>query len=405
MTWTTQKYINLRASQAYVTDGANQTSLNDDDVGSGVYPISVTLDSDTFDIGWVTDLPQYRDRDDTADPRLAGLHFATNDGTSVRTLRINVPAGNIGVRLAFGDPINDRTYTEWAIYDDTSLLDTNVYASTITGGQWVDADETLRADNAAWISSNAERIYAISSGILLIKIGSVATQTDVTALATVGFRQIAGGTVNTSTLSDSISLSDIAAGFCVRGNVSSEAISIVDSFFLWWYRTRVLQSVVIVTEGATDVYTTTNMQAIDELTVSDEFIVWLRRNRLLDDGISISDELIATTIGYLIFISVLSSQITVTDHGLPIRFFSRLVDSEILTSDQTMRAVFVARTLLDTVDVEDQGLTALQRFILLTDALSVDDSLSSLLVSPVTSNPVILIGFDQPRIEVGGYGL
>lgn len=188
--WTTQKYINLRANQAYVTDGTNQTSLNDDDVGAGAYPISVTLDGDTFNIGWVTDLAQYRDRDDTADPRLAGIHFTNNDGTSVRTLRINVPAGNIGVRLAFGDPINDRAYTEWAIYDDSTLLETGVYASTITAGQWVDANETLRTDNATWISSNTEKIYAISSGILLIKIGSVAAQTDVTALATVGFRSI-----------------------------------------------------------------------------------------------------------------------------------------------------------------------------------------------------------------------
>ena len=188
--WTTQKYVNLRATQTYVPDDANQTSLNDDDVGFGVYPISVTLDGDTFDIGWVTDLPQYRDRDSGADPRLAGIHFANNDGTNVRTLRINVPAGNIGVRLAFGDAANDRTYTEWAIYDDTSLLDTNVYASTITAGQWFDANEALHTSNANWIANNTEKTYAISSGILLIKIGSVAAQTDVTALATVGVRQI-----------------------------------------------------------------------------------------------------------------------------------------------------------------------------------------------------------------------
>lgn len=191
MAWTTQKYINIRATQPYVTEGANQTSLNDDDVGAGAYPISVTLDSDTFNIGWVVDIPQARDRDSGADPRLAGMAFTNNDGSSVRTLRINVPAGDIGLRLAFGDPANDRLYTEWAIYNDTSLLETNVYSSTITGGQWVDANAVLRADNATWISSNTEKTYAISSGILLIKIGSVAAQSDVTALATVGFRSVA----------------------------------------------------------------------------------------------------------------------------------------------------------------------------------------------------------------------
>lgn len=191
--WTTQKYINLRATQAYVTDGTNQTSLNDDDVGFGAYPISVTLDGDTFNIGW-DDIPQNRDRDSGADPRLAGLGFNPNDG-NVKSLRINVPAGNIGVRLAFGDPSNDRAYTEWAIYDDATLLETKVYSSNIVAGTWVDADGTLRADNATWISSNTEKTYNISSGILYIKIGSVAAQTDATSLATVGIRQISSNSV------------------------------------------------------------------------------------------------------------------------------------------------------------------------------------------------------------------
>lgn len=190
MAWTTQKYINLRATQAYVTDGANSTSINDDDVLSGLYPISVTLDGDTFNIGYTVleGVAQFRDRDSGADPRLAGIHFTNNDGTSVKVLRIDVPAGNIALRLAFGDPLNDRTYTEWAIYDNASLLDTNVYSSTITGGQWVDANEALHTSNANWIANNTEKTYSISSGILLIKIGSAAAQTDVTALATVGFR-------------------------------------------------------------------------------------------------------------------------------------------------------------------------------------------------------------------------
>lgn len=194
MSWATQKYINLRATQAYVPDGTNQTSLNDDDVAGGVYPISVTLDGDTFNIGW-DDPPQYRDRDSGADPRLAGIGFRNNTGDNVGTLRINVPVGNIGLRLAFGDPSNDRAYTEWAVYDDAALLETGIYASNIPAGQWVDADEVLHTSNAAWIASNTEKTYAISSGILYIKIGSAAAQTDVTALATVGFRSVsaAGG--------------------------------------------------------------------------------------------------------------------------------------------------------------------------------------------------------------------
>lgn len=188
MAWTTQKWINIRATQAFVTDGANSTSLNEDDVAQGIYPISVTLDSDTFNIG-LDDPLQYRDRDSGADPRLAGMGFCANDGASVKTLRINVPAASTEVRLAFGDPSNDRSYMEWAVYDNATLLETIAVNTNTPAGQWRDAAGTLRATNAAWISSNTAKTYSISSGILFIKIGSATAQSDVTALATVGIQQ------------------------------------------------------------------------------------------------------------------------------------------------------------------------------------------------------------------------
>jgi hypothetical protein len=215
----------------------------------------------------------------------------------------------------------------------------------------------------------------------------------------------AGGTVNTNTLTDALSATDGVIQSAIRGNVSTDTTSITDSFFLWWYRNRLLESSVVVTEGATEVYTTTNMVAWDELTLADEFVAYFRRTRIGDDSIAITDELIASTLGYLIFVSVLTSNTTVTDQALPTTYFSRLLESNLVTSDQLQRACFVARSLLDGVDVTDQGLSALQRFILLTDALSLDDSFSFALVTPTTFNPVFVTGFDQPRIELGGYGL
>lgn len=214
-----------------------------------------------------------------------------------------------------------------------------------------------------------------------------------------------GGGTSTVTLNDSITPSDAVIRSAIRGNVFSDSLTVADAFSLWWYRNRIAESAIVVTEGATQVYTTTNMDAMDGLSMADGLVAFFRRNRLAEDAISITDELIATTIGYLIFVSVLTSNATVTDQALSITHFSRLMESDLLTDDQMLRACFVARSLLDSVDVTDQNLTALQRFILLTDAISMDDSLSSLLVSAVTSSPIILIGFDQPRIEIGGYGL
>lgn len=194
MAWATQKYCNMRALQAFVTDGTNQTSLNEDDVLDGVYPILATLDGDVITFGW-DDPPQYRDRDSGADPRLAGIGFANNDGGGVKSLRVDVPAGNVGVRLAFGDPSNDRTYQEWAVYNDSTLLETIVVSSNTPAGQWRDAFGTLHTSNANWIANNAEKTYNITSGILLVKIGSAAAQSDVTALATIGFHTVSAADV------------------------------------------------------------------------------------------------------------------------------------------------------------------------------------------------------------------
>lgn len=216
-----------------------------------------------------------------------------------------------------------------------------------------------------------------------------------------------GSVVNTEVLTDTLTPSDSATRWAVRGNVSTDNITLADALSRWWYRTRVLTDSLVITEGATETSTVSNVHAIDEITVSDGIVAWLRRTRLAQDAIAITDEAIASTIGYLIFVSVLTSQLTITDQALTTRYFSRLLESGALTSDQALRALLVTRNLLDTIDVDDQGLTALQRFILLTDAISLDDSLASVVVTPTVpgvTNPRILIGFDQPRIELGGYG-
>lgn len=238
-----------------------------------------------------------------------------------------------------------------------------------------------------------------------------------------------GGTVNTETLSDTVTVSDgftnflrfnrlLADSLLITDQLVSQIIAAViqfvtltsnivvtDTLIARQWLTRLLQSLVVVTEGATDRFTNTNIDAIDEITVEDQTVSWFRRNRLLQDSVAITDELIANIVGYLIYVQTLTSAISVTDQAQPRRYFQRLLDSQLLTTDQAQRAVFVTRDLLDSIEVADSGLTALQRFILLTDAISLDDSLTSLVFTPVTVNPVVVIGFDQPRIELGGYAL
>jgi hypothetical protein len=208
MSWTNQKWIAFRATQDHVTDPANQTSLNEDPAGGsgGIYPHSVTIDGDTFDIGFPPDdTLQWRDRTLIGGiTRLAGIGFCFNNGANVKTFQADVPPGLMEVRIGAGDPSQDRPYIEWAVYDDDTLLDTIVIDTNTPATAWRDAEGTLFADGDAWAAGNVGKIYNIASGILFIKIGSVTEQTDVSPIATIGLRQPgeppAGGRAGRATL-------------------------------------------------------------------------------------------------------------------------------------------------------------------------------------------------------------
>lgn len=193
----------------------------------------------------------------------------------------------------------------------------------------------------------------------------------------------AGGTVNTATLTSNT--------------------TIVDEPLDYWFANRRLDDSLTVSEGALIQSTIYNLLASDELTVIDELIRYARYNRLLQDSATITDGVVTSLITYLVFTSVLSSNVTVVDQGVVFRLFERMMDSGALTTDQALAVMLRTRNLLDGIDITDENLTALQRFRMLSDAIELQDALSSLVVTPTTGNPVIVIGCDQPKIEIGGY--
>jgi hypothetical protein len=242
-------------------------------------------------------------------------------------------------------------------------------------------------------------------------------------------RVAAGGTTYTQTLSSNVLLNDETLPYAFRNRRLEDFLSIADDFvasvianviftnvltsnvavsdqsLAYAFRNRVMDDAVTVTEGTTVISTIYNMLATDEVTIVDELLRWARFNRIIQDDIVITDGVITNIIGYLIFTSVLTSNVAVTDETIPYRLFNRLLDSNVLTTDQALSALRVTRDLIDAIDVFDEHFSALQRFILLTDALSVDDSFASLVLTPTTATPAIRIGFDQPRIELGGYAI
>jgi hypothetical protein len=352
----------------------------------------------------------------------------------------------ISVFVAYGSPAggaltltyDDGTFLAWIVDNVTGTVSsTPTNANTATGSGTSTAPlATLgafaNASNGTWGYCLAKDGTTIEPGTGFTEVlqrttlfdwedatifrDSNDTTVDATLGVSIGWGMVAleivetaaGGTVTTQTLSDTLSIADDGLPSKTSGRLGADSLSITDQGLDYVFFSRLGSDLVTVTDGPMEFFSVYGVSTISEIAVSDDFVAWLRRNRLLEDNVLITDELISSVIGYLIFTSVLTSNVTVIDEALKTAYFYRLAESNVLTADQILRALLVARDLLDSVDVTDSGLTAMQRFILLTDTLSVEDALTALYVpetGPATDNPIIRIGFDQPEVMLGGYSV
>jgi hypothetical protein len=381
-----------------------------------------------------------------------GANMAISGGGLSWTTKINgfqyATDHRIWVFVAYGSPsagvltltYDDGTFLAWSVDNITGTVSsTPTNANTATGsGTSTTPAATLGAfadaANGTWAYYVAQESTTCAPGTGFAQVAerestslfdfTDATQfrdsNDTSVDATVGasaawgmvtleiVESAAGGTVNTQTLSDTLEIADAGLPSKTSGRLGADTLTITDQGLDYVFYSRLGSDSVTVTDGPMEFFSVYGISAISELEVSDGFVAWLRRQRLLEDNILVTDELISTVIGYLIFTSILTSNVIVTDQALRTAYFYRLAESNVLTTDQILRALLVARDLLDGIEVTDSVLTAAQRFILLTDTISLEDALTALYVPPVgpaTDNPIIRIGFDQPAVTLGGYSV
>lgn len=187
--------------------------------------------------------------------------------------------------------------------------------------------------------------------------------------------------------------------------ILSSSIDVNDGAIFSMIRSRFLEDTIIVSEGVVGSYITRNIVVDDEIAVTDEYLAKLIWLRVLGEDISITDEALATLVGQNVITKVLTSNIETFDEALRWMNRVRFGDSTILTTDEVVKVLLFTRELTDAIELVDSAQTAMQRFITLTDLLSVDDGFISLFISPTTVVPALVIGFDQPNIKVGGYAV
>lgn len=185
---TTLRWFTLRATNAFVTNGANQTPVTGDT--GYLYPQNVTVGGDTVQVGWSADDDTVRDRDNTVDPRLAGMHMQTNTGTQ-RDFRIDLPvAGKWLLRLGIGDASNAQAYQYVQIRDTSTVLATIDDTNGTGVGEFLDATGAQHTSAANWVANEAGLLLTFATTILNIRAGSPAAQSNSTTLATIGLQRV-----------------------------------------------------------------------------------------------------------------------------------------------------------------------------------------------------------------------
>jgi hypothetical protein len=194
MAWTTSKGFNFRFSDTYVTDGANQTYVEDAGDGTGeAYPVSRSIGGESVTFGWEsTYSDQCRDRTTSAtyDPELSGFHQTASGGSDI-VFRVDLPAaGDYKIRIAAGEASYDRVI-KFQVRDNTTDLITVSNVSAVAGS-FVDAGGTsLTAAN--WYSSNEQVTETFASTIFRFVLQ--APTSDFSVIAHIEIEQVGGGSI------------------------------------------------------------------------------------------------------------------------------------------------------------------------------------------------------------------
>lgn len=154
MTWTTKKGINFRDTSAYVADNSGETYLDGDgSFNLRAYPVSKTLDGDTFNIGWSAGGGDdgSRDRDSGVDARLAGMHFSGSGGVKTFKMQAGSAAGNYKIWAGFTDQGNGTGGTVgFTIRDSNGTIISQTGLTALGSTEVYDVNGNLYASDSAW---------------------------------------------------------------------------------------------------------------------------------------------------------------------------------------------------------------------------------------------------------------
>ena len=180
-----QQGFDFRGSLSFVNDPPGATGV----VLDTVYPTVGGLTT----YGWLyTATVTVLNRNNTIDPRLAGINYVTNGMPA--PFYVNLPApGTYSVSLAMGDD----GYSGCAVECFVQFLDGNTVLATVTGGPinqglFYDAQGNLWTA-AQWPGNNVSRQVTLAGNQLTVQVGNTKYTGDYTSVAYVGVSEVSAG--------------------------------------------------------------------------------------------------------------------------------------------------------------------------------------------------------------------
>lgn len=174
--------LNFRASEIFVSDGAEECFITHTDAYSGVTPLCTSGGDDVFAGFTAGTNIDSRDRDSAIDARLAGQAHDNESQTDITTIRLDLPTGgktDCTIRSAHGDVNGSLGKTTFVRFCD-GACGTPIATIDAAGGdanEWHDATGVLRTSVANWTGANAAITHTFTNSYLTVEISDADTDT------------------------------------------------------------------------------------------------------------------------------------------------------------------------------------------------------------------------------------
>lgn len=228
MSWATAKGWNFRATAAFVTDGASQQGVANEEA----YPTITTIGGDSVTWGWESHVGgNERDRDAAAQyaPELSGIEQLQNfDGAGSSVFRVDLPVpayGQYNIRAAFGDAANAQK-AFWDLVDLSTVL-TSMTETAVATGQFYDATGALRITGTLWHSGNAPYLATFGTTVCRLRLNK-ATLTLASVIAHLSIQGL-GAVVSAQTPSGRLATATSATVGCTTDTSSGTLYVVIDT--------------------------------------------------------------------------------------------------------------------------------------------------------------------------------